>query len=186
MNKIILSPEQRRSVREIRDRGFMYTEARYDVLTPEQKRQFVQQKDRARQRRWAKDPVGEMLKNKKKSVESAKRRGKKYGAHEFTITREDLPETPPICCPVFNWIKLEYPGRFIRDPAGATLERIDVDRGYVPGNVEIISWRANELRKNARLNEINALAEYYSSKIPENFLLDVDWADVTDEAEEAV
>jgi hypothetical protein len=54
----------------------------------------------------------------------------------------------PTHCPVLPWIELHYPGRYRNDPAGASLDRIDHQKGYVPGDVRVISLRANLLRKN--------------------------------------
>jgi hypothetical protein len=68
----------------------------------------------------------------------------KYNAWEFTITEDDLDW--PTHCPVLSWIELHYPGHYRHDPAGASLDRIDREKGYVPGNVRVISLRANLLQ----------------------------------------
>jgi hypothetical protein len=38
-------------------------------------------------------------------------------------------------------------------------------RGYVPGNVLVVSWRANELKKNASLAEMEAVCSFYQRLI---------------------
>jgi hypothetical protein len=42
-------------------------------------------------------------------------------------------------------------------PASPSLDRIDNALGYVKGNVRIISFRANALRSNATLEELQAI-----------------------------
>jgi hypothetical protein len=39
-----------------------------------------------------------------------------------------------------------------------TLDRVDPVCGYVPGNVWVISWRANRLKQDASLDELRMLA----------------------------
>jgi hypothetical protein len=60
---------------------------------------------------------------------------------------------------VLPWIELHFPGRYRNDPAGASLDRIDHQKGYVPGNVRVISLRANLLRKDITPEELRALAD---------------------------
>jgi hypothetical protein len=90
---------------------------------------------------------------------SARRRGAKRGAHEFTINEHDLHW--PKHCPVFPWIELHYPGHYRHDPAGASLDRKDVKKGYVPPNVRVISLRANVLRKDITGQELRAMAFFF-------------------------
>jgi hypothetical protein len=49
------------------------------------------------------------------------------------------------------------------------LERLDVRRGYVPGNVRVTSLRANLLRKDAEDYELLALARYYFHALYDDF-----------------
>jgi hypothetical protein len=108
------------------------------VLTPEQ-RQIVNDQIRTAERlRYMENP---------------------YNAWEFTITEDDLDW--PTHCPVLPWIELHYPGHYRHDPAGASLDRIDREKGYVPGNVRVISLRANLLRKDITYEELRALADFF-------------------------
>lgn len=74
---------------------------------------------------------------------------------EFSITEKDL--TMPETCPVLGiTMKCEYVGR---GKGGArwnspSLDRIDPALGYVPGNVRVISHRANTLKLNATVQEL--------------------------------
>lgn len=93
---------------------------------------------RARRAAIKDDPAGWL----RLLLKSAAARASKRGL-AFTITTEDIPL--PTHCPVFGWT-LHY-GSTPRDLAGASLDRLNNTLGYVPGNVRIVSWRANDLRR---------------------------------------
>ena len=73
---------------------------------------------------------------------------------EFSIQRSDL--TLPERCPVFG-VVLALPlygdGSRKPRPNAPSLDRIDSSKGYVPGNVRVISHRANVLKSNGTLAE---------------------------------
>jgi hypothetical protein len=92
----------------------------------------------------------------------AKRNAKVRGI-PFSLVASDIPSIPE-CCPVFPWIRLVYAvghsKKGGRPPYNApSLDRIDNLQGYVKGNVRIISFRANELKRDATDREIAALGE---------------------------
>jgi hypothetical protein len=159
MSRIVLSAEQKLKLAELMAGGFTRSQARWEVMTPEQKRGWQQQTRDAEKKRYRDDPYHEIVAQARNSAKSAWRRGAKHGAHRFTITEEDL-DWPPYC-PVFPWIKLHYPGHHLLDPAGASLERLNTKIGYVPDNVIVVSLRANLLRKDATPQELEALAKFY-------------------------
>ncbi len=89
-------------------------------------------------------------------------RGAKYRAKEkgvpFEITKNDLDW--PEYCPVFG-VRLDYQGgRQYRNPNSPSLDRIIPEKGYVKGNVAIISWRANTLKNNATLEELRKIVDW--------------------------
>ncbi len=43
-----------------------------------------------------------------------------------------------------------------------SVDRIDNSRGYVKGNIIIVSWRANNLKSDANPEELRKLADFYS------------------------
>lgn len=98
----------------------------------------------------------------------AKSRAKKKG-REFTITVKDIEEVDTDWCQILNIPIKRYrltPGSGksgIQKPDCKSLDRIDSCKGYVPGNIRIISWRANRLLNDITLDELRLIAAYYHS-----------------------
>lgn len=83
---------------------------------------------------------------------------------ENTLTLVDIPEIPKYC-PVFPWIKLTIKtGQGHKNPAAPSIDRIDPSKGYIKGNIRIISWRANQLKSNGTLREFQALVKDEKSR----------------------
>jgi len=77
----------------------------------------------------------------------------------FSITEADFDI--PEYCPVFPWLKLEFSnGRSTRPDNIPTLDKIVPSLGYVPGNVAIISMRANRLKSDATAGELQAILDW--------------------------
>lgn len=74
----------------------------------------------------------------------------------FRLTRDDV--VVPTHCPILG-IELKY-GNGPMGPNSATLDRIDPGLGYLPGNVEVISNRANQIQTNASWREVLEVALY--------------------------
>ena len=92
----------------------------------------------------------------------ARARSKRKGV-ECTITEEDIHI--PEVCPHLG-VKMETQTKLGEDRAFTmTLDRIDNSKGYVPGNVEVISWLANTMKNNATpeqlVNFAKAILERY-------------------------
>lgn len=83
---------------------------------------------------------------KKKMFDRAKTRATKREI-EFTITVDDIPEVPETCPVLLT--PMEAP----------SLDRIYPWDGYVPGNIRIISTRANMLKNNATLEELELVLD---------------------------
>lgn len=79
----------------------------------------------------------------------------KKGNIPFNLTLEDIvvPET----CPVLG-IKI-YPSQCKNPPNSPSVDRINPELGYIKGNVRVISNRANLLKSNAEVWEIEAVLE---------------------------
>jgi len=86
-----------------------------------------------------------------RAKDTAKRRGL-----ECTITAEDI--VIPTHCPIFGTPLLATPGKV--SPNSPSIDRIDNSRGYVPGNIIVISFRANRIKSDASLSELQALVAF--------------------------
>ena len=85
-------------------------------------------------------------------------RAKKNGI-EFTITVADIPL--PTVCPVLGIpLKVEFGIQTGKAPGSPSVDRFDNSKGYIPGNVRVISVRANLLKKDANVEEIRRLLAY--------------------------
>ena len=93
-------------------------------------------------------------------VYDARARAKRDGI-PCAITVEDI--VWPTHCPAFG-IELVYvkSNGKIRQTS-ATLDRRDNTLGYVPGNVFVLSHKANRLKSNATIAELEALLAYMKS-----------------------
>jgi len=90
-------------------------------------------------------------------------RARKSGI-EASITAEFLTSIATTHCPIFG-VELIYrnlrQGR--RSPNSASVDRIDPTRGYVEGNMCIISSRANRIKNDATAAELRQIADWLDS-----------------------
>lgn len=89
---------------------------------------------------------------------SAKKRAKLKGL-DFDIELEDIPEIPKYC-PVLG---IEIKSNTTNAPldSSPSLDRIDSSKGYIKGNVRIISNRANRIKADATIEELRKVLEDY-------------------------
>lgn len=105
-------------------------------------------------KRWReRNPKGVLLK-------SARARAKQRG-WECTITEQDLDI--PEHCPILG-IPLVIGGGKQHDNS-PTVDRADTSKGYIPGNVGVISWRANRLKSDATVDELRSILAYMEAPI---------------------
>lgn len=83
---------------------------------------------------------------------NAKRRG-----IEFTITEKDIQWNT--ICPIFG-IPLDYNAKGHAQYNSPSIDRIYNTKGYVPGNVHVVSFRANSLKKDATIEELETLVTW--------------------------
>jgi len=91
-------------------------------------------------------------------LDHARWRAKKLGV-AFSLTEQDVKI--PEFCPVLG-IRLEWSRgrRASANSSSPSLDRVEGAKGYVQGNVVVISNRANFLRNNASAEELRRVAEY--------------------------
>lgn len=119
-------------------------------LAYEQKyRDKNRERERVRLRRYyAKTKVKQM-------VRAAKWRAGLTGT-PFDLTEHDVQI--PLFCPVLGMPIEQSSGR--QKPNSPSLDRIVPERGYVKGNVRVISSRANTLKRDGTLDEFRAIVAY--------------------------
>lgn len=114
---------------------------KYKLAHPEKQRESA--------RRWQLNNYPKMLFN------SAKTRAMKAGL-EFTISLEDIKI--PEYCPILG-IKIIPLGNR-KEGHGASIDRIDSTLGYTKNNIQIISLRANLLKSNATIEELEKIISF--------------------------
>ncbi len=74
----------------------------------------------------------------------------------------------PEYCPCLG-IKLNYNGTgemgYTRTDNSPSLDRIDSSKGYECGNIQVISWRANRIKNDSTLEELELIVKHLQSLI---------------------
>ena len=80
---------------------------------------------------------------------------------EFNVTLEYLESIYPddSLCPLLN-IPLDWNAPS-KHPSTPSVDRIDSSKGYIKGNVQWVSWRANRLMSDATPDELLMVAQNY-------------------------
>lgn len=86
--------------------------------------------------------------------QAAKTRASEKGL-EFNIQPDDV--TIPTHCPLLG-TPILVGQSFSHREAAPTLDRIDNSKGYVKGNVWVISYRANRIKTDATVEELETVA----------------------------
>jgi len=91
-------------------------------------------------------------------VGNAKQRAKAAGV-PFTISAKDI--IIPTHCPVLGIPLTRRLGRKGGCDASPSLDRIVPQLGYVPGNIVVVSRRANRIKSDASIEELEQVADFY-------------------------
>lgn len=91
---------------------------------------------------------------------AARQRAKKSGL-ACTITEGDLL-IPPVC-PVLG-VPMQRTA-YRQGSNSPSLDRLDNSLGYIPGNVRVISWRANRIKGDATVEEVEKVLAYMKGRI---------------------
>lgn len=94
-------------------------------------------------------------------MSDAKKRG-----IEFTLVYEDM--VWPTHCPALG-VELDYSygGKNGVPPNSPSFDRVDATKGYVIGNVIIVSHLANSIKTNATIDQLKKVTAYYEQLIPQ-------------------
>ena len=78
--------------------------------------------------------------------------------HEFTVEFDEIEW--PSHCPILG-LELDYygiTGKTVEN--SVSFDRIDSNKGYVSGNVRILSWRANRIKNDGTAEEHRKIADF--------------------------
>jgi hypothetical protein len=70
----------------------------------------------------------------------------------------------PSHCPVLG-VELDWMSLGRRTENSPSFDRIDPSKGYIPGNVAIISWRANRIKNDGTADEHQKIANWISATL---------------------
>lgn len=98
----------------------------------------------------------------KQLYNSLKNSAKKRGI-PFSLTLTDLNNlTFPVTCPILG-IPIKFNNKQQDD--SISIDRIDSSLGYQIDNIIVISWKANRLKSDASISDLNKISNFYT----ENF-----------------
>jgi hypothetical protein len=159
-NNHFISPEtyeKRKLQRKIYEKNYSkeYHEKNKAVINAKTKIWRMKNKDALKKHRetWYSSPLNRL----KHSVNSARQRAIKKNI-VFNIEINDLLPIPKYC-PILG-IELNFKGvkGFIDD--SPSIDRIEPSKGYIKGNVKVISWRANRIKSDASVQELKLVIDY--------------------------
>ena len=73
---------------------------------------------------------------------------------EFDLTLEDLPDIPKVC-PILKTPFVKYTW------SAVSVDRIDSTKGYIKGNIQIISRMANAMKSHATIEQLIQFSKYW-------------------------
>ena len=76
---------------------------------------------------------------------------------EFNLVEEDI--NIPEVCPILQ-IPLKGAGKVGPSPNSPSVDRIDPSRGYIKGNIQIISHKANTMKSDSTQEELLIFADW--------------------------
>lgn len=92
-------------------------------------------------------------------LSAAKRRAREKNL-DFNLSINDI--ILPEFCPILD-IKLEFNESIVKDNS-YSIDRIDSNKGYIVGNIQIVSFKANTLKNNATIEELEKVISYLKNK----------------------
>lgn len=97
-------------------------------------------------------------------LNASKQRSKKK-ARENTLTIQDIKDAFPKdgMCPIFG-IKMVFGDAGFRENS-PSIDRLDSTKGYTKDNIQIISWKANRIKKDASIQELELILAYMKQGI---------------------
>lgn len=137
-----------------RDQNGLRTNKRKDHYDRWSNPEYKEQKKQQYCKRWDNDWEGQKL-------IQIRSKCKKFNI-EFDIDREDIKL--PDMCPIFH-----TPFDLTRKDRNnaPSVDRIDNSKGYIKGNVIVVSNKANAMKREATLQDMKRLVEFYENLVEE-------------------
>lgn len=145
--------EKNKDNKELKAKYYEKQKEWYNSLSEEDKIELRNKAKESAKKRRRKDPRQAMLAD-------AKKRSKIKGL-EYDLEKEDI--VVPDICPVLG-IPL-FVGEGSRTHNSPSLDRIDNTKGYTKNNVAVISLRANTLKNDATLEELQLIVKYMEENL---------------------
>lgn len=136
-------------------------EQRLAAIKESRRRSYLKNRKLKPKEEWKKRPKEEWTREKQLLSSSKWRATEKCLEHDIVLEDILIPEV----CPILGIPLSRSNTKTAND--SPSLDRIDPTKGYVKGNVHVISWRANKLKGDATLEESFLLYQYYK-KMSEN------------------
>lgn len=83
---------------------------------------------------------------------------KRARQHDIPFDIDITDVVVPLTCPITLEVMIFNRGTFQRN--SASLDRVDPTKGYVKGNIQVISWAANKAKAELTPDMIHRLSEY--------------------------
>jgi len=150
--------ENNRDTHNAKNREYYYSNIEKQKEKAKRYYENNREKVNERHKKW----MSEWNKNnpKKAMFTRAQARARRKGI-EFNITLEDI--TIPTHCPIFGLPLFSSKGKkTINSPS---LDRIDNNKGYIKGNIIVISEKANSIKNIGTPEELIRIGMFFKSKI---------------------
>ena len=107
--------------------------------------------------KWG-DKAQDLYKEKRAKYRSKKSNATRLGI-EFTIPFSAIEF--PTHCPILG-LELDYFAEGVQENS-VSFDRLDTTKGYIEGNVVVVSWRANRIKNNGTEGEHRLIADYLAT-----------------------
>ena len=114
------------------------------------------ERGRERRKQWARDNPGRIWCSAARN--NAKRRAVKKGL-PFGLSGAYIYSILPDKCPVFG-TTFKFHGNGVLGPYSPSIDRIDPAKGYVEGNIVIVSIKANQIKNAFTMKDIRMVADW--------------------------
>ena len=101
------------------------------------------------------------------AIQRCKKSGMAYEKDYLLSLRQLRPQFCPCCNRTLDYASGGTSNRTPRHNA-PSLDRIDTTKGYIRGNVDIICWRCNALKRDGTLTELRSILNYMERKLNAN------------------